>query len=678
MKALLFIILLYTFCLNIQAQEINTGTLLNELVDRDIIANFPEPYYISKQFSSYDRDSKSPIKDGWFANWDFNRFVREEDNDGEKEYVLFDAKGPGAIVRFWCTIDEYRGDGTLRIYIDNNDSPVIEGEIISILGKNSLVNYPLASSVAEEALDKYKSFNLYFPIAYSSSCKITYSAKDFHQKKKFFYNIGYREYAAETNVKSFEKSDLITYSKQLNECIKKLSDNVIEIPSKEIQNNHTQQILKPGKNITSKINGNNAIRKIDLRIESANYEQALRSTVLRIKFDGKETVWVPVGDFFGTGYQLSPHKTWYSQVSADGILSCYWVMPFSKKCEVTIENFGKEDVLVSSFNVTASPWEWTEQSMYFGAGWFEEYNLHTRRNNNFFDINYVTLDGEGILVGTGLTIFDAIKTWWGEGDEKIFVDNETFPSTFGTGTEDYFGYGWGGPEFFEHPFIAQPCGEGNVTPGMTSNIRYRSLDAIPFRKKLQLDIEMWHWADTKVNYAPVSFYYMKDGGVSNLSAQPAAVLNPVALQPSDLIGNYVDRNGHVEFELIDYNVSSGNLSPQSLEFLSCGQQAWWQDAETGSKATFTFNSQYDGIYNTHIRLTKSFDYSKIRIYLNGKVCIEEYDTYNDKIITEWLNLKKQSLKKGKNTIIIEVLTKNPLSKGEKQMCGLDCLAFDIN
>lgn len=30
-----------------------------------------------------------------------------------------------------------------------------------------------------------------------------------------------------------------------------------------------------------------------------------------------------------------------------------------------------------------------------------------------------------------------IEWWWGEGDEKFFVDGEKFPSTFGTGSEDY-------------------------------------------------------------------------------------------------------------------------------------------------------------------------------------------------------------------------------------------------
>lgn len=677
MRNFLCITLLLIFSANFQAQEINTGILLNELVDREVMIGFPEPYYTSKQSSSYDRNSKSP-ENGWFANSDFNGFVREEKNDkGEKEFVMFDAKGPGAVVRFWCTIDQYRHDGTLRIYIDGNPIPVIEGEIISILGKNDLVGYPLASSVAETAQDKYKSFNLYLPIPFSSSCKITYSAKDFHTRKKFFYNIGYREYVSGTKVKSFEKSDLKTYTTQIANSIKKLSDNAKDIPSNSKISKAVPKVLKSNNHITSKIRGSAAIRKIELQISSVSYEQALRSTVLKISFDGKETVWAPVGDFFGTGYQLSPYETWYSDVSSDGLLSCYWVMPFKEKCEVTVENLGTEDVSVSQLNITYAPREWTERSMYFGAGWFEMYNEPTRRNGSPFDVNYVTLSGQGVLVGSGVTIFDAVQPWWGEGDEKVYVDNETFPSTFGTGTEDYYGYGWGGPDFFEHPFIAQPRGEGNITPGMSVNTRYRALDAIPFKKKLQVDIEMWHWADTKMNYAPVSYYYMKDGGISNLSVQPEAVRNSVALNISDLFSNSIDRNGSVEFELMDNRTSDGNITIQALEILSFGKQAWWQNAGIGSKAEFTFNSDYEGIYDTNIRLTKSFDYSQIRISFNGKTCLNELDSYNDRIITDCVNLGKQNLKKGKNTITIEILGKSPQAKGDKHMCGLDCIDFEI-
>ena len=33
--------------------------------------------------------------------------------------------------------------------------------------------------------------------------------------------------------------------------------------------------------------------------------------------------------------------------------------------------------------------------------------------------------------------------WFGEGDEKIYIDGETRPSIWGTGTEDYFLSAWG-------------------------------------------------------------------------------------------------------------------------------------------------------------------------------------------------------------------------------------------
>ena len=71
-----------------------------------------------------------------------------------------------------------------------------------------------------------------------------------------------------------------------------------------------------------------------------------------------------------------------------------------------------------------------------------------------------------MYVGDCLTLFNTVYAWRGEGDEKIYVDGESFPSHFGTGTEDYYGYAWCRPERFTgHPFIAQPDGSGNFDPG---------------------------------------------------------------------------------------------------------------------------------------------------------------------------------------------------------------------
>ena len=88
--------------------------------------------------------------------------------------------------------------------------------------------------------------------------------------------------------------------------------------------------------------------------------------------------------------------------------------------------------------------------------------------------------------------------WWGEGDEKIYVDGETFPSLFGTGTEDYFGYAWSTPERFEHAYHAQTATAGNGFGGLYSMNRFHVLDPIPFSRALRFDLEIWHWSDTSI------------------------------------------------------------------------------------------------------------------------------------------------------------------------------------
>ena len=110
-------------------EEITTGSLLRDMIDREMVAEFPNPSFTLKQFSSYDRKSISPNQAGWFANADRSQFIRKEINQGRREFVLFDAEGPGAIVRFWVTVAMYEGNGILRIYIDNNSIPELEGEV---------------------------------------------------------------------------------------------------------------------------------------------------------------------------------------------------------------------------------------------------------------------------------------------------------------------------------------------------------------------------------------------------------------------------------------------------------------------------------------------------------------------------------------------------------------------
>ena len=449
----------------------------------------------------------------WFGNWDFSQFIRSGENAGRLEFVMFDAEGPGAIVRFWVTTAEYDRQGILRIYLDHSDTPELEGEILSLISGGDIIDAPLSESVSKNTEYGKRGHNLYLPIPYAGHCKITYEnprmGKDeTHVRERIFYNINYRTYIPGTKVSTFSRSDLATHTGE----IAKVQEALLSHPDLSTYENET------GDHVL--LNGEGAIRGITVKLQAGDYEQALLSTVLKISFDGKQTVWVPVGNFYGIGSRLTPYKTYYTNVSADSTLTCYWVMPYKKSCEVTLEHIGEQSVN-KSLTVYHSDFDWSRSTMYFGAGWADNNRIFTRRKTtkdgveNPFDVNFVTLTGKGIYVGDALNVFNTAYEWWGEGDEKVYVDGEEFPSHIGTGTEDYYGYAWGLPAEFDHPFIAQPDGTGDLQPGHVSNLRYRSLDIIPFGKSLVFDIELWHWAKTFVNFTPTTYWYMLPGGESN-------------------------------------------------------------------------------------------------------------------------------------------------------------------
>ncbi len=79
--------------------DISLALLLDDMTNLARLPEFPAPAYSCRQFSSYDRASKSPGYPSWFANNDCGQYLRVEDKDGRKEYVMMDAQGPGAIVR---------------------------------------------------------------------------------------------------------------------------------------------------------------------------------------------------------------------------------------------------------------------------------------------------------------------------------------------------------------------------------------------------------------------------------------------------------------------------------------------------------------------------------------------------------------------------------------------------
>jgi hypothetical protein len=526
------------------SKKVTLQSLIREMADRENLSYFPEKQYRLVQCSSYNRESIVPGREGWFANEDMSHFIRVEMNRGRREFVMFDTSGPGVVVRWWMTfyMAQY---GILRVYLDKDTVPSIEGRADEILSGNMLAGPPFAVSVHRGVQIREKGrdldHNLYLPIPFASQCKITFECDSLVMIRKnfyspdVFYNIDYRKYEAGTDIETFSMNRLLKIRPLLNKTGEELLGET-KPPDQEI--GFDQEIL-PGDSFLVKINRkNSAISHLLLKIAAADTEQALRSTVLKVTFDGNRTIWIPAGEFFGTGYRKLFHHTRMNSSDEKGLLESDWIMPYRNECTLTLINYGRETISVEG-KAGLSTYKWKKESMYFGASWHEYYRLPTRdRKGNFFDLNFVDISGKGIYAGDQITVFNTSYQWWGEGDEKIFVDGESFPSSFGTGSEDYYGYGFGRPDPFSHPFISQPVGEGNegntVAGGLTVNMRHRSLDAIPFHHSISSNIELWHWDSVFINYALTSYWYVQLPFKINVIPDIAGVRRRVVRSTEDM------------------------------------------------------------------------------------------------------------------------------------------------
>ncbi len=665
---------------------VSLDLLLSEMTDRKEITRFPEPQYKLKQFSSYDRNSVSPDEEGWFANADYTQFIREEENKGRREFVLFDHEGPGAVVRWWMTFaGEGSHEGIIRIYIDNEENPIIEDNVLKVLSGESLAGTPLSASVSPDTDYHMRGHNLYLPLPYSRHCKITYECDSIKinedsRHPSIYYNINYREYEKGTAVESLS-TGILESSKDL---ISQVNKDLLAGSADKAGTVTLAGEIEPGESLDYTESGKGkAIGNISLKLESGDINQALRSTVLELIFDDIKTVWVPVGDFFGTGFELHTSDTWYSSVNKEGLMECRWIMPFRKKALIRIHNFGKEKITVNT-GINFDSYRWNRKSLYFAASWHEYHNIkaagseYVGGSGKHRDINFVDIKGRGIYAGDAVTVFNTADAWWGEGDEKIYVDNDTFPSSIGTGTEDYYGYAWCRPEKFSHPFIAQPTGEGNFHPGMTVNMRYRTLDAIPFRDSISSNIELWHWAPVTINYALTSYYYVQPAYCVNIRTDTSAVKMRVPRKRSDIIKPVIGSDGIMEGEYLEVMLAEGGTAEtqyiSSWDWSNKGQ-LWWRNGETGDKLYTKFIVPVSAMYNVKVRLSKARDYGILSFEINGNKTGNIFNAYTDGEEVVEIPLGSHILPEGENIFTIIINGSDKKAK-PGNMAGIDCLIFE--
>ncbi len=515
------------------SQTITTGTLIREMVDLRSLVEYPDPAYRSVQFSSYDRRSVHPDKPDWFANSDgfgqepipgFIEVLREPDDNGIGEYLMCDIKGPGAIVRLWTAAI----NGDIRLYLDDVSKPFYEGPAQPFF----LETYKtIAPDYPSEIFNGSFSQNMagYYPVTFAKRCRIEWIGD---LNRLHFYHIGVRVYDQKAVVKTFSVNDLNLYKEDIMEVANLLKDPVthwtfpkgslcdspehrstditIEIPAGE-----ERELLK--------LKGEGAIECLTLQLSAGDLNNALRQTVMNISFDGSPwgEVQSPVGDFFGAAPGINPYQSLPFSVMTDGTMICRFVMPYHDSVRLSLKNTGEQPVFVSG-NVLNGKYGWIEgKSMHFRARWRVDHNLFSS-NEKPYDIPYLVAHGKGIIVGAVAMIMNPTPVpsswgnWWGEGDEKIFVDENDFPSFFGTGSEDYFNYAWSSSEIFAHGYCGQPRNDGPANRGFVTNYRYHILDPIPFASNVAFYMELLsHGPVAGFSYGRIIYHYGLPGMIDD-------------------------------------------------------------------------------------------------------------------------------------------------------------------
>jgi hypothetical protein len=638
-------------CAVAETNEISVQTLLHEMTDLNRLARRSNPTYTTAQSSSYDRASKAPDQPNWFANGDAGQFIRVESKNGQNEYVMADLKGPGTVVRFWSA----NPAGVVRFYFDGENVPRLMCPLNTLLGGQ----FPnIADPFAYVASSGW---NMYFPIPYAKSLKITVDQAG----SGIYYHVNYRTYSSNASVKSFTTDQLPALKDLILQTGKILLDpDKRTLPIGTVTQKIEKKSIASGSSFVKSISGKNkAVYELSIRVlnpqpsknekwtSPKQLHNILRLAEIKIECDNELCVLTPLGDLFGSAPGLNPFKTYPLEMRKDGWMICRFVQPFKKNWTLRIANHGKEPLQLES-TIKVGSFKWDGNAYYFRAQWTAERS----KTRPISDMHYLNVKGEGTFIGTNMHIATPSRQWWGEGDEKFYVDGETFPSTFGTGTEDYYGYAWGNPTPFERPYHAQPRAGQEGPYGHVSNARYHLFDDVPYTKSFKMDLELWHWDTLTVTVARTAYWYSKPGGTTS------ALINRALLAVPELPG-IPKVEGAFEGESLTYAKTGGQCEVQGTFWDASGaKHLWWRDAKVGDKLTFQIPVKKAGTYELVAQFGYAPDYGIHRLSLNGAPLGDPLDFLSEGLTWKATSFGKVELKEGVNLLVVECMGKNEKAK----------------
>ena len=488
-------------------EEVTLESLLDAMTDRTALTYYPETAWKQMQSSSYDRRSVSPDSMFWFANRDWTGYERLDTVGSRVEKVMMEWEGPGAIDRIWMTTKGKRG--TMRFYFDGSDSASIVVPAYDM--KRFPLDVPEALSLThthyESGIDGVGGNTFFLPIPFAESCRVTFEEETPDADFPRYFHINWRAYENGTKVKTFTLED----AERLLSKIKEVSSRLMNPETPEGEHIVKSVSLCPGDTLSICLpQGQESIRAIRVRTAGfADYGTAMEHLRISADFDGDRLVDAALSDFFGAGFGAPDVDGWWLS-NHIGEAETRYVMPWRESACLLFVNEGETAVELCA-DVTVAPYGWTANSMYFHCGGHSEDGIPVDNrydSNDNLDWNFITVaGGRGVYCGDLLCLYNHCVDWYGEGDEKIWVDDDNFPSHFGTGTEDYYNCSWAPVVPFLTPYGGAPRADELSSHGFNAYMRTRNLDVIPFSEKFRFDIEMLSWNPGTVDYHTLSWWY---------------------------------------------------------------------------------------------------------------------------------------------------------------------------
>jgi len=403
--------------------------------------------------------------------------------------------------------------------------------------------------------------------------------------------------------------------------------------------------------------------------------QYLRKVVLRMWWDEEESPSVesPLGDFFGLGWppQVDIFSCAPFAIGRALGMNCWFPMPFRRRARIEVENQASEEMVIYFYIDYERHRSLPGDVLYFHAKWRCEYPATPGKD-------YLILEakGEGQYVGCFLFVRLNRGGWFGEGDDKIWIDGEEQPRLWGTGTEDYFCGAWGFGGTFTTPFFGVPhMKEGFERGGEWTMYRFHILDPIPFKRSIRVAIEHWH-GGRPLNqsgncYASVAYWYQTEPHLdfSPLLPPENRLWPPVpppfriegAIEGEELVGEAIAEGGEVHIQKLG--------EPWSGE-----AQLFFTPREPGSWVEISFKVEKGGKYRLSAYFTKSYDYGVIEAYLDGRKVAGPIDLFSPRV--EYggkTELGTFNLDAGEHRLRLVVVGKNESSKGF--FVGMDCIVL---